>query len=145
MGVDQISVFMENREGRLAEMTKLLGERGINVRALFVADTADYGIARMIVDQPQKAIDVLKADGYTVNRTQVLAVEVPDRPGSLSGILSMLNEAKLNIEYLYCFADPERETALGIMRIEETERATELLRSSGVRVLEAEDVYSILK
>lgn len=140
MGVEQISVFMENRKGRLAEMTRILGDNGVNMRALFVADTADYGIARIIVDQPEKAIEVLKLNGYTVNKTEVLAVEIPDEPGGLAQILGPLTEADLNVEYLYCFAEPGRDKAIGILRIEEMGKAAEVLRSSGIRVLESEDV-----
>lgn len=140
MAVEQISVFIENRKGRLAEMTRILGENAVNMRALFVADTADYGIARIIVDQTDKAIEALKANGYTVNKTNVLAVEIPDEPGGLARVLDPLNEADLNIEYLYCFAEQGRDKAIGVLRIEEVGKAEEVLKSSGMRVLEAKEV-----
>ncbi len=140
MGIEQISVFMENRKGRLAEMTRILGESGINMSALFVADTADYGIARVIVDRPEDAIQALKKSGYTVNKTDVLAVEIPDEPGGLARVLEPLTKADLNVEYLYCFAEPGRDKAIGILRIEEMEKAGEALRAVGIRVLEAKDI-----
>ncbi|MHB0977619.1 MAG: ACT domain-containing protein [Candidatus Aquicultorales bacterium] len=141
MGVTQISVFLENREGRLAEMTKLLGDNGFNLRAIFVADTADYGIARIITERPDEAVATLKSDGYTVNRTEVLAVRLADEPGSLGRVLGLLNDAKLNVEYLYAFADPRANAGIVILRIEDTAGAYELFKKNGIETLEGVDIY----
>lgn len=143
MSVLQISVFIENRKGRLAEMTRLLGERGVNLRALYVADTADYGIARMIVDSPEDAAKILKDDGYTVNTTDVVALEIPDEPGGIARVLTLLDDNNLNIEYLYGFADREGRSAIDIMRIEETDRAREVLMANGIKVIDGSEVYSL--
>ena len=100
MKVDQLSIFLENRAGRLAEVTRILSETGVNIRALSLADTSDFGILRLIVSDFEKAKDALKAGGFTVGRTTVVAVEVPDHPGGLHGILEMLRSAGINVEYM---------------------------------------------
>jgi hypothetical protein len=103
MKVEQISIFLENKAGRLAEVTRILGEGGINIRALSLADTSDFGILRLIVNDHEKAKKILKEHGFTVGRTEVVAVEVEDRPGGLSSILQILYEAGINVEYMYAF------------------------------------------
>src|SRR4030067_2260323 len=103
MEVEQISVFLENKPGALAEVTRILGEEGVNIRALSLADTKDFGILRLIVNDNEKAKEVLGQRGLTVRKTEVVAVEVPDRPGGLADILKILSEAGLNVEYLYAF------------------------------------------
>lgn len=101
--VKQLSVFLENSKGRLASMTRALGDAGIDLLALSIADTTSFGILRAIVDDTDKAMAVLKEAGYTVNTTEVLAVLVPDSPGGLAGVLGLLNDAHVNVEYLYSF------------------------------------------
>ena len=103
MKVEQISVFLENKAGRLAEVTRVLGEAGINIRALSLADTTDFGILRLIVDQYDKAREILKDKGFTVGKTEVVAVEVPDRPGGLGLVLQILAASGVNVEYMYAF------------------------------------------
>src|SRR6266581_5489302 len=99
MKVEQISVFIENKSGRLAEIARLLGEAGINIRALSLADTTDFGILRLIVNDAEKAKAVLKERGFTVSKTEVVAVEIPDRPGGLADLLQVLDEGGINVEY----------------------------------------------
>ena len=103
MKVDQLAVFLENKSGRLAAITKTLSDNNINIRALSVADTADFGILRLIVDDTEKATRVLKDEGFTVGKAVVIAVEVADRPGGLAKVLGVLHEAGLNVEYMYAF------------------------------------------
>ncbi len=143
MKATQLSVFLENKQGRLADVTRVLAENNINIRALFVADTSDFGILRMIVDKPRKAIDILKENQFTVSETDVVAVELLDKPGSLAKILSVLNDNSLNIEYLYCFLDTERNAAVDIMRIEDAGRAIDVLRGAGVKLLGGDDLHEL--
>jgi len=116
-------------------MARILGKHGINMRALTVAETIDYGVVRFIADNPEKAADVLRNHGFTVSETDVIAVVVPDRPGGLAGVLKLLSENNLNIEYLYCFSEPEKDRAIDVMRIENTELAEQILKSAGFELL----------
>ncbi|HBG16665.1 MAG TPA: amino acid-binding protein [Firmicutes bacterium] len=143
MKVKQISVFLENKAGRLADVTKILGENQINIRALSIADTADFGILRLIVSDPQKALAVLKREGLTVSETEVIAVEIPDKPGGLAGVLKDLEEKKVNIEYMYAFVGKSLENAVVIFRVEEIDCAIKLLNDSQVRLLPESKVYRI--
>lgn len=143
MEVRQISVFLENKEGRLAKVTRLLGDHGINIRALSIADTTDFGILRMIVSEPERAERMLKEAGFAVTTTGVLAVEVPDRPGGLAGVLDILERAGMNIEYLYAFVEKASPDALVLIRVEDLRRAGEVLTAAGVSVLPGEKVYAV--
>ena len=108
----QISIFLENKEGRLAHVTRILGEAGINIRALSIADTSDFGILRIIVNDPYKTFQVLHEAGFTVSETEVLAVQVPDTPGGLADVLEQLSQENLNIEYLYAVLGSSSDQAL---------------------------------
>lgn len=143
MKVEQISVFLENKAGRLAEVTKVLGEGGINIRALSLADTTDFGILRLIVDQYDKARDVLKQHGFTVGKTEVVAIEVPDRPGGLAWVLQILSDSDVNVEYMYAFVQHSGKNAVIIFRFDNLERAIELLQQQGVRIYSGQEVYQI--
>ena len=122
MKVEQISIFIENKSGRLAEITRILGDAGINIRALSLADTSDFGILRLIVNDGAKAATVLKENGFTVNMTEVVAVEVPDRPGGLSAILQTLDRNAINVEYMYAFVERCGGNAIIIFRFDETDK-----------------------
>ena len=143
MKVEQISIFLENKSGRLAEVTAVLAGAGVNIRALSLADTADFGILRVIVNNLDKAKEVLKANGFTVGRTEVVAIEVPDRPGGIAGILKVLDSAGINVEYMYAFVQKSAENAIIIFRFDEVEKAISVLQKAGVRVLSGEEVYSV--
>jgi hypothetical protein len=143
MKVEQISVFLENKAGRLAEVTKVLGEGGINIRALSLADTTDFGILRLIVDQYDKAREVLKQHGFTVGKTEVVAIEVPDRPGGLAWVLQILSDSDVNVEYMYAFVQHSGKNAVIIFRFDNLERAIELLQQQGVRIFSGEEVYRL--
>jgi len=143
MKVEQISVFIENKSGRLAEITRILGEAGINIRALSLADTSDFGILRLIVNDREKANIVLKENGFTVSKTEVVAVEVPDRPGGLHQILKKLDSEAINVEYMYAFVERSGENAAIIFRFDETEKAIKTLLASGFTVLEGEKLYGM--
>jgi hypothetical protein len=143
MKVEQISIFMENRSGRLAEVTGILAKADINIRAMSLADTADFGILRLIVNQAAKATQVLKQNGFTVSSTEVVALEVPDRPGGLWGILKTLEAAGINVEYMYAFVQRSGDNAVVMFRFDETDKASVILREAGVRVLTGEEVYAL--
>jgi hypothetical protein len=143
MKVEQISVFLENKPGALAEVTRTLGETGVNIRALSLADTKDFGILRLIVNDNEKAKEVLGQKGFTVRKTEVVAVEVPDRPGGLAEIIKILAEASINVEYLYAFVQQSGENAIIIFRFDETDRAIAVLSEKKVRLLEGKKVYSL--
>ena len=141
MHVEQISIFIENKSGRLAEVARLLGEAGVNIRALSLADTSDFGILRLIVNDREKAKQVLKENGFTVSKTEVVAIEVPDRPGGLSEILETLDRELINVEYMYAFVERCGENAVIIFRFDETEKAIKVLLNQGFNVLDGERLY----
>jgi hypothetical protein len=143
MKVEQISIFIENKSGRLAEVTRTLGEAGVNIRALSLADTSDFGILRLIVDRTDIAKSALKDQGFTVSKTEVVAVEVPDRPKGLCGILEILDRAGVNVEYMYAFVERCGENAVIIFRFDNTEEAIRVLLDNGVTVLEGERIYGM--
>lgn len=143
MKVEQISIFIENKSGRLAEITRILGEAEINIRALSLADTSDFGILRLIVNDGGKATTVLKEAGFTVNRTEVVAVEVPDRPGGLSAILQALDQEAINVEYMYAFVERCGGNAVIIFRFDETDKAIAALKSRNFNMLEGSRLYTM--
>ena len=144
MKVKQISVFLENRSGRLAEVTRVLGDKGLNIRALSLADTSDFGILRMIIDHPDEAYMVLKEKHYTVQETDVITLEVADQPGGLAGVLELLYQNGINVEYLYAF--PERDSvdkAFMVFRFDDNDRAIEYMQQNNIKIMEANRVYNI--
>jgi len=143
MKVEQISIFIENKSGRLAEVTGILGEAGVNIRALSLADTSDFGILRLIVNDRETAKQILKEKGFTVSKTEVVAIEVPDRPGGLSEILRTLDGSGINVEYMYAFVERCGENAVIIFRFDETEKAILTLTGAGFNVLEGERLYQM--
>lgn len=143
MLVKQISIFLENKSGRLAEVTSILGNEGIDISALSIADTTDFGILRLIVNKPEQAEKILKENGFTVSCTDVIAIAVVDEPGGLATALSILDEVSIGIEYMYAFVGKATNEALVILRVEEPERAVEALDKNNIRVLPAERVYKL--
>ena len=143
MQVEQISVFLENKSGRLSEVTAILSEAKVNIRALALADTSDFGVLRLIVDDTEKARQALKHNGFTVGKTNVVAVEVADRPGGLHEILTLLHNAELNVEYMYAFVRSSGDNAVMIFRIEKDREAVLLLESKGVNVIDGERLYRL--
>jgi hypothetical protein len=143
MKVEQISIFLENKPGTLESATRTLRDANINIRALSLADTSDFGVLRLIVNDVEKAKQVLKDAGFTVGRTSVVAVEVPDRPGGLHSILEALSRENINVEYMYAFVERSGENAIIIFRFNMTDRAIEVLRKKGFKVLPGEKVYSL--
>jgi len=143
MKVEQISIFLENKPGALEEVTRVLKDADINIRALSLADTSDFGILRLIVNDIDTAEKVLHANGLTVRRTPVVAVEVPDRPGGLHSILELLSKKGINVEYTYAFVERSGENALIIFRFDRIDEAIDVLVENGVTILPRERVYQI--
>ena len=135
MKVEQISVFLENKAGRLAEVTNTLASNAINIRALSLADTTDFGILRLIVDNSETAKSVLKDKGFTVGKTNVVAVEVEDKPGGLNHILDTLGANNINVEYMYAFVLPGSTNATLIFRFDKTDQAVEILTENNIPII----------
>lgn len=143
MHVEQISVFLENKSGRLSEVTAILAEAGVNIRALALADTSDFGVLRLIVDNNDKAVATLKDNGFTVGKTEVVAVEVQDRPGGLNNILDILKSNSINVEYMYAYVRHTGENAVMIFRFDNIAAAIKVLTAEGVVILQGEKLYAI--
>ncbi len=143
MTAKQISVFLENKPGQMVELAKLLKEHQIDMRALSLADTKDFGIVRLIVDDPYKTACVLKDAGYIASITPVLAVEFADTPGSLLGILEILGENKLNLEYTYAFTARKKDCAYMILRMEDNNKAADVLTAAGIRLICQSELASL--
>lgn len=143
MKITQISVFLENRKGRLYEVCSLLGKNKINIRALTIAETPEFGILRIVVDKPQEAIKVLKNNGFTANLTDIVAVEVEDKPGGLAGILKVLSMGDINVEYMYGFLEKSSDKALLVFRFEEPDKAIKILHKNKVKVINKGDIVNL--
>ena len=142
MKVEQITIFLENKPGGLEKVTKILKDAPINIRTLAVADTSDFGIVRLIVNNVELATKVLKESGFTVSRTTVVAVEVPDRPGGLHSILEVLAKENINIAYMYAFVEKSGENAVMLFRFDQQDVAIDVLLKNGITVLPGEKLYS---
>ncbi|PIE58941.1 MAG: amino acid-binding protein [Desulfobulbus propionicus] len=143
MRVEQIAVFLENKSGRLAEITRILAESQVNIRALSVADTADFGILRLIVDKADEAKTALRAGGFTVGKTNVVAVEVSDDVGGLANVLATVNEIGINVEYMYAFVNKSGENAVLIFRFNDMDKAIELLQQRDFVLLSGAQICAL--
>lgn len=143
MKVKQIAVFLENRSGRLADISHTLAQHGINIRALSLADTADFGILRLVVNDTARAQTILKENGFTVGITEVLAVKVPDQPGALDAVLQIIRKAALNVEYMYAFTEKSGESGMLLFRFDDQDIAIKVLLGAGCRLLTDEEVHRL--
>ncbi|MCD6549029.1 MAG: ACT domain-containing protein [Thermodesulfobacterium sp.] len=143
MKIKQISVFLENKRGRLFEALNVLSKAGINIRALSIADTSDFGILRMIVNDPEKAKKALENEGFTTKITHVLAVGVKDRPGGLAEVLKILYEEDINVEYIYAFVEKSGEEALVVLRTNNLDKTITLLQEKGVKLLDSKTIENL--
>jgi hypothetical protein len=141
MIIKQLSVFLENKTGRLTEMTKILSEQDINISAFSMAETADYGIIRCIVTKPEEAIKVLKENRFSVNMTDVVCLTVPHEPGGLYKALKILSENNVAVEYMYAFAFNNAATV--VIRSESNEQTVKVLKANKMQLLNASDIYQI--
>ena len=142
MAISQISVFVENRPGRLADITAVLAENGIDIRALSIADTSDYGILRLIVNNPDDAVLVLKKEGMTASATQVLGIAIPDEPGGFAKAIRVLADADISVEYAYAFITPNIGKAYVIIRVENHEKAAAALTRAGIELIDQAEIFT---
>lgn len=143
MLIKQLSIFVENKHGRLAEITRLLKENNIDIRALSIADTRDFGIMRLIVNNPDKAEKVFKDAGCTVSLTEVIAIGIDDKPGGLAVAMDVLYKANISVEYMYAFISRTDDMAYVILRVEENDEAIKALNDAKVKILTKDDIYEM--
>ena len=143
MKIKQISTFLENRTGRLAELAGILGRAGINIRTMNIAESQDFGIRRMLGDRPEEAVKLLKESGFVSRLTDIVAVEVEDRPGGLAKVLDVLAKHNLNVEYMYAFFEKSKDRALLVIRFDVPDKAVQALTASGIRIVGESEINSI--
>jgi len=135
MAINQVSVFIENREGRLAEVSRLLTTKGINIRALSLADTADFGVLRLIVNDPASCAEALKAAGFVARTTEVIALGIEDQPGGLDTVLGFFAEHNVNVEYMYAFVEKTEGKAIVVFKTHDNAATEKLARAKGIPIL----------
>ncbi|MBQ2636464.1 MAG: amino acid-binding protein [Methanobrevibacter sp.] len=143
MAVKQISIFVENKEGRIKKAIDTLAKENINIRALSIADTTKYGILRLIVSDNEKAIEALEKDGFIVKENDVIILAVPDKPNGLNSTLAVFDEKGINLEYLYAFVSSKSDEAIVVMRLENMEKAIEALENSNIKLLDEKDIKDL--
>ena len=143
MQFQQISIFVENKSGRLAEITEALAAAKVDIRAVSIADTSDFGILRLIVDKPKEAVEALKAAGLTASLTSVIAMGIDDQPGEFAKALRVLADNKIGVEYMYAFISREHGKAFVILRVDDSERAVAVLKEHQITILSAEEIYGM--
>ncbi len=143
MKLTQISIFLENKKGRLYEVCNLLGKNKINMRALNIAESEGFGVLRIVVDRPQEAVRVLKKNDFVANMTEIVAVEVEDRPGGLARILKVLADNQINVEYMYGFLEKHSECALLCFRFEDPDKAIAVLKKNRINVVGKDELKGL--
>ncbi len=143
MIIKQLSIFLENRSGRINEVTSLLGAENINIRALTLADSADFGVMRLIVDDLDKAINCLENNNISIGLTSVIAVEVPDHPGGLAEVMNKIGNCGLNVKYMYSIPEKKHNNAIMIMRFDNVEETAGKLEKEGLNILKQEEVLNL--
>lgn len=144
MAIKQLTVFVENKQGSVVSITDTLSKKNINLRALSIAETQDFGILRLIVNEPDKAAEALKAQGITVSITNVIAVGINDTPGAFSVPMQILAEADIDVEYLYAFITRKSEKAYVILRVADNNAAAKVLADKGVEILTEEEFHEMM-
>lgn len=142
MLIKQISIFIPNKKGSLSQLTDILVAQGIDIRAIAVFDTAEFGILRIVVDDPDRAVEILNKEGVVAKVSKVIAVEPEDKPGSLNQIFTILRDADINIDYIYSFIMRKKEMPYIVMKVDEQEKAVEVLTANGINVINKEEVYA---
>ncbi len=141
--IKQISLFVENKPGRMAKVSKTLSDAGVNIRAMTIAEAGDFGVIRMVVDNPEKGYKVLHDNGFTVSTTDVLAVEMKDTPGGLYEIVDALGSNKINVDYAYAFVTAKAQRAMLILRVDDIVKAKQALTAKGVKIATKEEIQKI--
>ena len=143
MAVNQLSIFVENKEGKLVTITDSIANANVDIRAMSVADTQDFGIFRLIVTDPQKAKSALESSGCFVSITKVVGISIPDEPGSLAKIVNILARHNINIEYMYAFITVSKKFASVVLRVADNDLAEQILVENGIRLLEESDIVNM--
>jgi hypothetical protein len=143
MKITQISVFLENTKGRLYDACSLLSDNNINMRALTIAESPEFGILRLVVDRPEDAVTLLKKNGFAANLTEIVAIEADDRPGGLANILKTLSDNDINVEYMYGFVEKRADKALLVFRFEDPDKAIRVLEQHRIRVIGKQELNNL--
>lgn len=143
MKITQISVFLENKKGRLYDVCSLLGKNGVNIYALTIAETETFGVLRLIVDKSELAVKTIKQNNFVANITEVVAVEVDDQPGGLAAVLKILVDNDISIEYMYGFVEKFSDKAILVFRFEDTDKAQKALIAGGVKIVTKKEIEDI--
>ena len=143
MKITQLSVFLENKAGRLYEAVSAIGEAGIDIKAMTIAESEDFGVLRMIVTKPDKALAALKEKNFVASMTDIVAVEVEDRPGGLASVLKVLDEQGISLEYMYAFVEKNVDKAIVVLRFEDTDKAIGTLTKNNIRILAKTDIQGL--
>lgn len=142
MLIKQLSIFIPNQKGSLSQLTDILIAHNIDIRAIAVFDTADFGILRIVVDDPERAVEILNKEGVVAKVSKVIAVEPEDKPGSLNQIFTILRDADINIEYIYSFIMRKKEMPYVVLKVDQQEKAVEELTAKGINVINKEEIYA---
>ena len=143
MTINQLSIFVENKAGTVAKITKSIADAGVSIRALSVADTQEFGILRLIVSDVEKAKEALSENDCVVSITKVIGVEIPDVAGGLSNVLELMSENNINVEYLYAFITISGQHAYVVLRVENNDKAAEILKANGVKLVTQADIDAL--
>ena len=141
MHIQQLSVFLEDRSGRLTELTRILSDNDVNITALSIAETSDFGIVRMVVGRPELAKNALEKEGFSIGLTEVICANMPDEPGSLYGILQILTEEDINVDYMYAFSN--NNVALAVIRSNDIRQVSKVLERNQIKLLSQSDIYQL--
>ena len=144
MFIQQISVFLENVPGRLRAVTCILAENNVNMRALTLADTSDFGVLRIIVDHPEEAMNILKKNNFIVKMADVIAIEMDDNPGGLDAVLKVMEDYEINIEYMYAFMSSKPKKAMVIFRVDKLEESVKCLKDGGIKLICSQEKIAAL-
>lgn len=142
MLIKQLSIFIPNKKGSLSQLTDILIAHNIDIRAIAVFDTSEFGILRVVVDDPDRAVEILNKEGVVAKVSKVIAVEPEDEPGSLNQIFSILRDADINIEYIYSFIMRKKEMPYIVLKVDQQEKAVEELTANGINVINKEEIYT---
>ncbi len=142
MLIKQISIFIPNKKGSLSQLTDILIAHNIDIRAIAVFDTAEFGILRIVVDDPDRAVEILNEEGVVAKVSKVIAVEPEDKPGSLNEIFTILKDADVNIDYIYSFIMRKKEMPYIVLKVDEQEKAVDVLTNAGINVINKEEIYA---
>jgi hypothetical protein len=143
MKLTQISIFLENKKGRLFEVCSLLGKNKVNIRALSVAESEEFGVLRLVVNRPQEAVRILKKNGFVASLTDIVAVEVEDKPGGLANILKVFDKGNINVEYMYGFVEKFSDKAILVFRFDDPDKAIKILTRNRIKVVGKKDVTNL--